>query len=36
MGIEEWGGMTQRTREERSDWVEVNRKTLEMEEFGEG
>ena len=27
--------MTQRTWEERLDWVEVNRRTLEMEEFGE-
>ena len=27
--------MTQRTWEERSDWLEGNRRTLEMEEFGE-
>ena len=27
--------MIQRTWEERSDWVEVNRRTLGMEEFGE-
>ena len=27
--------MTQRTWEERLDWVEVNRRTLEMEEVGE-
>ncbi len=26
--------MTQRTWEERLDWVEVNRRTLEMEEVG--
>ena len=27
--------MTQRTREERSDWVEVSRRTLVLGEFGE-
>ena len=27
--------MTQRTWEERDDWVEGNRRTLELEEFGE-
>ncbi len=27
--------MTQRTKEERSDWVEVSRRTLVLGEFGE-
>ena len=35
LGIEERGGMTQRRLEGRSEWLEGNRRTLEMEEFGE-
>ncbi len=34
MGVEEFGEMTEEEWRERHYWVEVSRRTLEMEEFG--